>query len=671
MPAVSRFNRRRRTAPPARPPSAEMVRIDMRGLDLTTPHDVMQQNRTPRARNFRIYAEESDDRRVTISSRKGAGDYLLPIDETLNVENVSTTGQADQLIEVGTSWKGMKFTPTTSGRLTAVGLTIKNVLAASGPIVIKIFSDDSNNPDELLAESGILNSDVSISAYTNTIARLLEAPAVVSGTPYWLVAYIQDDGENSYYWRSNTSTTLAKTSINSGLSWSTTTYSLNFKTYITPDRQPKGIARFAPASGTNRTVLALNDSVYYGNDNTGAWTSIVSGLSTATENFYFDFMDGKVFWVDAITTGIKFWDGTSLTTVTHAELPVLRLAVEHKNRIFGVSAADPNKLVFSEDPGNDDGAGHEWYEAWLSTSFIYVPSPKANDPITAIVPFQDTLVIFTRTNKYVLYGTDPGSFTVRQASGNKGATSQNAVYADENNIYFVATDGFYRYNGSADEIISDRVQTEVGNIANLDKVFVTKWKRQVRFYYASSGQAFNNHCLIWHTVFEEWMLDTDAYVSHAAVFSDGDDNNELAEASSLVGAVHMAEMDDHNLGKAIDFVYDCKPDAMSNPARKKRIVKFYPLLEGEGGDYPVLIGMNKDRDETDTYTTLDLTTEGAKIGTFLIGDGTTIGGFATFAPRRLRTSGYAYYWQLRIKRRAIKNPVNFIGYVLSYRMKRL
>jgi hypothetical protein len=337
---------------------------------------------------------------------------------------------------------------------------------------------------------------------------------------------------------------------------------------------------------------------------------------------------------------------------------------------FGVTASDPNKYIWSEEPGNSDGSGNQWYKAYLSTSFGYVPVPKASDPLTAAVSFQDTLLFFTRSGKWALYGSNPGDFYVRQTVGRKGCVAQNALYADENFVYFVSTEGLERYNGSSDKLLSEMVQPEYAKIANVNKMFVTKWNRQIRFYYPYTGSPVNNRCLIWHTVFEEWMLDTDTYVSYAVPWTDGDDNYELIEASSLSPALYYAEKDYNSAGKAIDFEYDCKYDSFGSPAQRKRWPKFFPLLEGQDRNYPVSVGIDKDRANSPTYKTLLLLGGGSVVGSSTVGTA-VVGGTSGFQPIPMRIPGYAYYWQVRIKRKAINNPIRFIGYTLSLRAKKL
>lgn len=668
----STFSRKRRPKAPSSAGATPMVQIDLRGLDLTSSYDTITKNRTPYAKNFRLFAQEQGDRRVAISSRKGSGKYLSPLSQAVSVQDISVTGAADKLLGIQTNWLAMKFIPTSTAPLTRVDLNLKSN-SASGPLLVDIYTDVSGSPGVKLAGSGILNSAI-ISTASYVPARFVEAPTLTSGTSYWIVVHAQDDGTGNYIWTSNTSTTSAKTSNTGGLTWTAAAYSLNYKAYQPSTAAILGLARYTPDTSSNKTLVPIGSAMYIGDDVAGTLSSLATGLSINATNYYFSEADGKIFWVNGYDN-VKWYDGATVTTMTFTNLPVLKLGVFHQNRLFGISATEPNKLVYSEAPGNDDGAGNLWYNAWLSTSFIYIPHPKANDPITAIIPFQNNLYIFTRTGKWTLFGSDPGSFNLREATGHKGAVSQNAVYADENYIYFAAPDGIYRFNGSSDELISDRpaygVQAEFSNIADLNKVFITKWKRLIRIYYPVSGTAYNNKCLLWHTNFEEWGIDTDSLTKYALPLTDGDDPDMLMEASSTAPAVHYAEQDYNNMGKPIDFEYDCKYDNFGNPAQRKRIKRFYPLLEGEDHDYSVQVGIDKDRENTPIYSDFALTASGPKIGHFKIDSVTDLGVFNQFKPVRLRTTGFAYYWQVRIQRNAINNPVRFVGYVMTFRGKRI
>lgn len=668
MAVVSKFSNSGKLQVPPSQNSKPLEFIDLRGLDLNTPYDVMKDNRTPYATNFRIYAEENDDKRVTVSNRKGSGFYTIPVGAASAYTETSTTGQSDAQFNIVT-WKATPFTPTATGPLTQMKFYLKNNSSSRGAVIVDIYTDSSGVPGTLIASSSVSASSIT-ATYTLLNCRLIDAPAVTSGTKYWAVLRQQDDGADVYYAGTNTGGSTALSSGNSGLTWVSQSYRIAVQAYVSSTNKIKGLTRFAPASGANVTLTAIGTDMYTVNDNTGATTSIVSSLNATASNYYFTYADGKVFWVNGFD-GLKTWDGTTVATISHTNLPILSLATFHKNRLFGVSATDPNRLIYSEDPGNNDGTTNVWYDAYLSTSFIYVPSPKASDPITALESFQDNLVVYTRTSKYILYGSDPGSFTLRQATGKKGSVSQKATYADENFIYSIAPDGLYRFNGSSDEQISQLVQPEFNGIADFSKTSVTKWKNKIRFYYPSSGSPVANRCLIWDTLLSEWMLDTDTFVSQAIPWIDGNDPYNLVEASSVSPTLTFAEQQYSNLGKQIDFEYYCRYDSMGNPGIRKRITRFFPFFQTGISSFNIQIGLDKDRADNTEYQDIPLDVGGALVGTFKAGDGTVVGSLDIFKPQRMTLSGYAYYWQVRIKRKSVDNKIRFIGYTLAIRSKRL
>jgi len=668
MAGISAFSARSNAKVPSSRKIPMQVLNDFRGLDLVSPYDSIQKGRTPFAHDFRLFSEDEEGRRTTISTRKGSGVYSQVFGETADVANTVTTGAANQLVNLVTEWKAMPMVITTTGRLTKVELNVRKGTGV-GPLIVEIYSNVAGLPGDLLASSSINSGDI-LETYSYLPARFIEAPNVVIGETYWVVAYIQDDGRGAYEWSSNTASTVAKTSNSGPAGFVATTYALNFKSYVTSPLVEKGSFRFNKQGGTNTTLVVYGTVMYKIDDGTGAFTSIATGLNTNATDYSWDVADGKVFWVNGYDD-LKCWDGTTVETITDAELPILSMIRFNKDRLFGVSAANPNKLVFSEAPGNPVGGGPttQWYYAWLSVSFIEVPAPKVADPIMAIVPFQDVLKIITTNGKWDLYGYSRETYTLKQSTGTKGAVS-SSVLADENYIYFVGDDGLYRHNGTSDDLISDMVQPIVASIANPDEINIAKWKRQIRFYYGSSGSSVNNSILIYHTLYEEWQNDTEAYAKRGIVFTDADDEGELMETSSLVPTVFKAETSYDNLGKQIDFAYWTRYESLGGPAQRKRLLKYFPIFGQVENNFGVNVDIDRDFENNPVRKVVQFTTTGTRWGEFDWGEANW-GGQSRFKPTKLRFPGYAYYHQLRISRKAVNNPVLFWGIQYSYKTKRL
>lgn len=652
--------------------------LDLRGIDLVTPVDLITNGHTPFAKNFRLYAQQADDRRVAVSSRQGPGFYTTPLSETLSGSNTATTGASTAKVGVDTGIHLQPFTAANNDRITRIDISVANTTGASGPLMVAVYSSLDGRPDKLLAESSILSGSITETAGYKT-ARFIEAPKLTSGTQYWIVVRVQDDGEGFYDLTTTTAAPLTYKTGSSLFSGIVQTYGLNYKVYTSPNLIDKGSYRFARDNGVNITIVAYGTTMYKVNENDGSLTSIATGLSALATDYSFANADNKVFWVNGYDS-LKAWDGTTVTTITDAQLPVLSLIVMHKDRLWGRVASDPNKLVFSENPGNPafltDGvtattATQQWYYEWLSVSFWYVPRPHNGSPITGLVSFQDGLVIFTQDKKYIISGYDRGSFSLREATGNRGALSQRGIASDENRIYFVSGDGFYEYNGSADTKLSTLISPLFDSCSQKKLISPVIWKSQVRFYLASNGSPVNDSCVIYDKDLKEFMYDTGTYINRAVYYGDADDNQQLIEFSSLVQASYLAEQDYNSLGAPINFEYRMKYDSMEVPGQKKRIKKYYPLLQGVDNSFPLTIASDKDFQDSPRIKEVLLETNGAKIGHFHFGDGTMLSGDTTFKLRRISFSGYANYWQVRLIRRGVNNRVAFIGSQFTYKTKRL
>ena len=645
--------------------------LDLRGLDLTTPVDLLVDGRTPFAKNFRLYAQQTDDRRVAVSSRKGPGFYITPLSELSAMSNSSTDGASTVKVGVDSDIQMFQLTSSSAERLTRMDLNVSNTEGGSGPLLVQVYSDDNNLPGKLLTESSILGGSIGETPAVLT-ARFVNAIKLTNGVKYWIVIRIQDDGEGTY--NLVTSTTGIKAYKASGglTSGTLQTYSILYNLYTAGDFKDKGAYRFARDNGQNVTVVVYGTTLFKVDESTHQLEPIATGLSSSATEYSFTNGDNKLFWVNGYDQ-LKTWDGTTVATITDTELPILSDIEFHKDRLFGVVAADKNKIVFSEAPGNPSSlpTNQQWYYAWLSVSYWYIPRPHNGSPITGLVSFQDGLTILTQDSKYVLSGYDRGSFSLRQSTGVRGALSKRGITSDENRIYFVSDDGLYEHNGSEDKKLSELVNPMFDGCPNKFDITPVIWKNEVRWYMASEGSSVNDTCLIYNKDLKEFEYDTDTYVNRAVWYGDADDEQELVEFSSMAPVAYLAEQAYHSLGAPIDFEYRMKYDSMKTPAQRKRIRKFFPLIQGVDNTFPLTVGMDRDFENEPRTKDVLLEVNGSMLGDFNLDDGTLLGGFTTFKMHRLSFSGYGHYWQPRIIRKGVNNRVAFVGAQFSFKTKRL
>jgi len=622
------------------------------GLNTTFPYTQLKDGESPSFYNVRLYARKSDDRRVAVATRKGPGFYSVPLGETLDAQVTSTTGASDATLTT-TSWVADKFTNNTAGRLTKVSLNLKTGTTPTQHVMVAIYTNSGGSPGSLLATSSILSSSIT-SSYTYLTARFIEAPEVSAATDYWVVAYMQNGGSGSWLWSSNTSVTTAKTSSNSGGSWSATSYGLNWKTYVSTNSPLLGGTRYTPSNATAKTVIAHGTNVYSVSEVDGTTTSIKSALNASATEYNFAQASDNLYWCNGYDALYK-WDGATVTTVAGSP-PIAKYLAFHKGRLFLAGQSDPTKLTWSDFAD---------YETWSSTGFVYVPQSKTGDPITGMTVFQDNLVIFTRNTKYILFGDDPGNFVLRQASGKKGAVNNAVIKSDPNYIYFLSDDGVYRFNGSQDELMSDSVQTETDNIEDKTKCAAVVQGNYYRLYYPRTTSVVNDACILWDTLNNFWLRDTDTYIDKPFV----DEENNLIEGSSVMGAVFRAEQAYSDMGKPIDFIYWTK--YYGDGLRKIFLRRLILSLRLQTQPYSLNVYIDIDQRNTNSISyQVDAQASGAEYGDGTqFGDGTTWGSQVVSVPETL-VGTEAYWHQIRFERNGVDTPVEILSYLMQIRVRR-
>lgn len=834
MPAYD-FGSRPQVKAPSASRLAQFQQLEMLGLDMVSPTDLMKSGRTPYAKNFRLYAQQSDDRQVAVSNRKGSGFYLTPLSETKTVQQESVTGADTQEIGVVLNNVLQKFVAADSNRVTRLDIKLANPGSGRGAIIVEIWSDEGGQPHRRLATSSFENGDITESADYVT-ARFAQAPKLTATETYWIVLRVQDDGQDGYTVSTTTNTELAYVSNTGVASPVLQEFSINYKLYTTAEAAVRGVYRWNRDNGDNLTLVVIGTTLYYVDEDTHALVSIKTGLSASADYYSFTNADNKLFWAnsydplstwdgtleatnaDLITNGtfevnitgwakvaseasttvtrttgqfhggvasmdianagdtmsghtvvnlvknhtyhISYWVKTAVAnnvglkgtnedltdalvflsgsetqigntvaattswqqvdfmytatedmerifftssnTATHiyvddvvikdtgfgqitdAELEVPSQIVYHKDRLFAVSAANVNKFQWSEAPGNptattdefgaqiETTSSSQWYNEWKSTSFQYVPRPYIGSPITSIQSFQDSLFIFTQDGKYVFSGYDTGSYTLRESTGFGGAVSRKSVAITKNYMYFVGKDGFYQFDGTNDKKISEVVEPLFRSLTSRSEVTVSVWRNQVRYYIQENGSAYNNSCLIYHEALDELQYDTDTWVQQSIPYGDNDDDDQLIEVSSIVPTMYVAETQYNHLGMPIDFEYRFNYTALKTPAQKKRIKKFFPLLQGVDSSFPLIVSLDRDFQNSPRTKIINLTVEGGVLGDeHELGDGLLFGGQTSFKMHRLRFSGYGHYWQIRVSRKAVNNRVALVGAQFSYKTKRI
>lgn len=595
-------------------------------------------------------------------NRKGFDFHSAAVGETIDVQQTSTTGAADQDFSE-TARFAKKITFTTTGRCNRLDINLKNSAAATGTVIIELWSNVSGAPGVLLARSSIAASDIDTS-YGYEVARLVEAPAVTA-TDYWVVGYVQATSSGSYKVSSTTNASTGLTSTDSGATWAASSEDYNVKAYLATDSISKGLHRAYKSDGTAVTLLAHGTTLSSVNEVTGALTSIKTGLNSSATHYRFVTINDIVYYINGFD-GLRKWNFTTESQVSATNYTHL---TDHKGLLFLVTKDDPNKMIWSNFGD---------YETFTSTDLQYIPSPKTGDPITAILPLNGYLLIWTRNNKYILSGDDNATFRLDEAPDQKGTFTQETVAWDKNFAYYLSDDGVYRTNGSEAQLLSENIYKTILELPNKDEACMVVNKGRLYLWYTTDGASANSNCYVWNLNFSSKSdtvesHDNNAYVTRAITAYN--DDNALLVASSLIGQVYWQELDSNdntNLGGDIEFELDTHYMMFESPAVLKEIRHWVPRFKAQSGNYTIDVEYAYDlRDNWQTYSSPSVLGSG-----YLWGDADTVWGAFTWGTSaetqaNLYVPGEYRRIALRYKHYATRQPQVFLGHSLVVESRRI
>lgn len=592
-------------------------------------------------------------------TRKGIDFFSDAAGETQDQTQTSTTGAADQSFSP-TAWLAQKFTAGATARLTKLEVRLKNDASATGHILVELWTDSGGSPGEMVARSSLAASALT-SSYAYLTARFADAPSLTSATAYWLVVYTQTPGTGSYKWSSTTSATTAKTSSDSGTSWNSTSFALNFKQHYATDGGVKGMHATRKSDGTEVTLFVHGTTLYSINESTGALTSIKTGLNASATRYRFVTVNDVVYYVNGYD-GLRKWNFSTESQVNAINYTHI---AEHKGMLFLV--IEDNKLVFSNFAD---------YETFTSTDFIYVPSPKTGDPISAIISLNGVLIIWTKGRKFILSGDDNATFMLGEAPDLKGTYTQESVCADKNHAYYLSDDGVYRTNGSEGQLLSENIYEDIRTLQNRDKAIMATAQGRLYLWYPEAGVSYNNLSYVWNLNYSSGSdtvesLDTRSYVGRAIGVTRED---RLLVASSLIGQLYWQELesnDYNNLGGDIEFILATHYNTYGTPAVLHEIRFWIPRFEAQDGDYSIACQYATDlRDNWQLREDLDV--QGA--GT-LWGSGALWGSFTWGSTHEVQQTLYVPGEYRRIALRyyhdGARQPHTFLGHTQVVQSRRI
>lgn len=628
-------------------------KYDLRGLNLITPDQIMPKGEAPVVLNSRMFARDDSDVRVSQKTRSGLINHSQPVGYAANVESTgAVTGDA---AFTPVNWLATPFTPNATGVLTNLDLWLKNNSGTAGPVYVEIYSDDTGAIDSLLAQSSISTSSIT-SSYQWLTAYFIDAPTLTSGTQYWIVVHTQEEGAGEYN-LGETAASGGLESSNSGGTW-TTGPLFRYRTFLATEGKVRGWTRREPSTKNYRNMIAIGTALYQIPDSPAVPVLVTNTLPSTDTKVRFAQINDITFVAHGGV--LEQWDET-----TYEATPGI------SGNVINVKAFKNRLLILRDDGLRVEFSDLYNFESWPSVNFFYVDNPKSSDPMTGWMIFQDNLVMYTKLTKWIVSGSDIGSFTKRQAVGTKGAISQEAMDADRNYIYSIAPDNTVnRFNGISDELISDKVQPELAQFQTFNDVSLVIFNNQVRIYYSKAPSVTVDRMLVFDVEFQQWFLDTGKLLlgGMSIVVSD---KPRLIEISSRAGWLFIGDTGTSDAGKAIDWKYWEPYQKYGTGSSKKRIKRFRPILRASQARYSMKVGVDFNFLNKPTMRDYLVSGEGETWG-----GGSTWGassaepatwGSTSLVDRATPVSGRAEHIQYRYEKKGVDTPIQLYGRIILYK----
>lgn len=233
----------------------------------------------------------------------------------------------------------------------------------------------------------------------------------------------------------------------------------------------------------------------------GAWTTLKSGLNQGEKWSFINFQGGFTTMHLIATNGIDpalKYDGTTVANLANAPTGSDYIAT-HDNRVYiaAKSMVHFSALRKAEDWTTVDEAGQ-----------IAVETTDGKD-ITGIIAGSARLTVFKENSIHELFGTNPSNFVMKTVAENLGSPTGYSAQVIGGVIYFLGSDGVYRYSGGSlpDKEFSLPIQDYIRKIDSGRAKLSISWSDGQRYYLGICiGSTQPNTILEYDPIFQSWNV---------------------------------------------------------------------------------------------------------------------------------------------------------------------
>ena len=198
----------------------------------------------------------------------------------------------------------------------------------------------------------------------------------------------------------------------------------------------------------------------------------------------------------------------------------------HKARVWAARAdSTPYRIYYCSLKNADD---------WTTTGGS-IDLPDISQVITGIVSWGGYLHVFTENKIYILLGSTPNDFSLRNSSSIVGAVAPRSIRISDIGIIFLSRTGVFAFDGNTSHKLSDKIESLINDISKTliqNACGIYDGQNKYWLAYTEQGATYNNKILIYDTILKEWYPYDNLNISCFERAYGGTDRGELYGGSS-------------------------------------------------------------------------------------------------------------------------------------------
>lgn len=381
----------------------------------------------------------------------------------------------------------------------------------------------------------------------------------------------------------------------------------------------------------------------------------------------------------ATTEVLSEWEGSIIVTPAGEEQPKADITVHQCNRIllhwgrlmmYG-DPAQPAKLYLSHINTPN------YFPSLMNIDF---ESPR-REPITTIVHYRNSLVIFTKSSTQALYGTGPEDYRRVMLHTDIGCVSPNGATVMRNHIGFVSLQGIHALKTlglTDDKATVEKLDIKIDNIVPKDEnALVIFNDNQLQVTYPTSGTR-----LRFYSELGAWTKDYSTKFSFSGMWNlDGEIYGQRDGALSVFDPEVYTD-EEYNYAN----YFETKNFSFGQPYHSKKLKELQVLTNPNNQRMVATVVVYADDAKVlgveDSYASVDengnviwnvafesnfVTEEGTTLGEWILGESPF--GETTYALKKLKLTGKCKRTRLRFYNEQ-PNENHFIGFAYMFKIKK-